>query len=149
MLIYSEVATEAGRLRVVCSSKGIAMVCSARGTRTAFENSCQKQVGSRPGYGEIPASYKQAVIKAASGRDFAPVPVDLSGLPKFQQKVLKALQQVPRGEVRTYGWLARKAGRPAAARAVGNTMARNPIPFLIPCHRIVPSSGALTAWACS
>jgi methylated-DNA-[protein]-cysteine S-methyltransferase len=45
--------------------------------------------------------------------------------------------------VQTYAWLARKAGRPRAARAVGNTMARNPIPILIPCHRVVPAAGGI------
>jgi len=45
--------------------------------------------------------------------------------------------------VRTYSWLAGKVGRPLAARAVGNTMARNPVPFIIPCHRVVPASGGI------
>jgi methylated-DNA-[protein]-cysteine S-methyltransferase len=83
------------------------------------------------------------VMEAAAGRAFNPVPLDLSSFSAFQQKVLKILQQVPRGEVRTYGWLARKAGRPKAARAVGNAMASNPIPFLIPCHRVVPAAGGV------
>jgi methylated-DNA-[protein]-cysteine S-methyltransferase len=51
--------------------------------------------------------------------------------------------KVPRGTVRTYSWLARRVGTPKAARAVGNAMARNPVPFIIPCHRIVPESGGV------
>jgi methylated-DNA-[protein]-cysteine S-methyltransferase len=57
--------------------------------------------------------------------------------------VLQELQNVPRGQVRTYSWLAGKVGRPLAARAVGNAMARNPVPFIIPCHRVVPASGGI------
>jgi O-6-methylguanine DNA methyltransferase len=140
---YSEVETESGRLRVACSMKGITVVCLAEGPPVAFENAYQKRLGVRPQKGKLPESYRHAVVEAAAGRAFDPVPIDLPELPEFQRKVLKILQQVPRGEVRTYAWLARKAGRPKAARAVGNTMARNPVPFLIPCHRVVPAAGGV------
>jgi O-6-methylguanine DNA methyltransferase len=143
MYCYSEVAAEIGKLWICCSSKGIAVICRAKGSRMEFENACRKRFGCRPQFGEIPASYRNAVMKAVAGRAFTPVPVDLSDLPAFQQRVLKALQKVPRGKVQTYASLAGKAGRPGAARAVGNAMARNPVPFIIPCHRIVPSSGGV------
>jgi O-6-methylguanine DNA methyltransferase len=119
------------------------MITLAEGTVAGFERAYQKLCGVQPQPGKVPERYKQAVIKAAAGRAFDPVPVDLSGLSRFQNRVLKELQKVPRGEVRTYSWLARKIGRPLAARAVGNTMARNPVPFVIPCHRVVPSSGGV------
>ena len=54
-----------------------------------------------------------------------------------------ATARIPRGEVRTYGELAAIVGRPRAARAVGTAMARNPVPLLVPCHRVVPSSGGV------
>jgi len=141
MHLYYDVPTEMGRMRVACSSKGITMIDAAGRTLSAFSDNYQAQFGVRPKKGRIPESYSHAVMEAAAGREFDPVPLDLSGLSGFQQKVLKILQRVPRGEVQTYSWLARKAGRPRAARAVGNTMARNPIPFLIPCHRVVPAAG--------
>lgn len=143
MHCYSEVETEMGKLRVACSSKGIAMVSLAEEPRAEFENAYRKRFGVKPQQGKIPDRFKSAVIKAASGRDYEAVPIDLSGLTGFQSKVLKELQKVPRGAVQTYSWLARKVGRPLAARAVGNTMARNPIPFLVPCHRVVPASGGV------
>ena len=77
----------------------------------------------------------------ATGR--TDVPVDLSSRSPFHQEVLRATARIPRGEVRTYGELAEVVGRPRAARAVGTAMARNPIPLLIPCHRVVPSSGGV------
>jgi methylated-DNA-[protein]-cysteine S-methyltransferase len=73
--------------------------------------------------------------------DFADVPVDLDGLPAFQREVLLALlREVPAGETVSYGDLARMVGRgPAAARAIGGAMARNPIPIVVPCHRVLPA----------
>jgi methylated-DNA-[protein]-cysteine S-methyltransferase len=68
--------------------------------------------------------------------------VDLVPAPtEFLAKVRKAVRAIPRGETRTYGEVARAAGRPGAARAVGQAMARNPIPLLVPCHRVVASGG--------
>ena len=77
----------------------------------------------------------------ATGR--TDVPVDLSSRSAFHQEVLRATARIPRGEVRTYGELAEIVGRPRAARAVGTAMARNPVPLLVPCHRVVPSSGGV------
>ena len=138
---YSDVLTEIGKMRVACSPKGITVIDASGGTLAAFADNYRARFGVRPQKGKIPGDYGRAIMKA--GREFRPVPLDLSDLTHFQQKVLKILQRVPRGEVRTYAWLARKAGRPGAARAVGNTMARNPIPFLVPCHRVVPASGGV------
>ena len=77
----------------------------------------------------------------ATGR--TDVPVDLSSRSDFHQEVLRATARIPRGEVRTYGELAAIVGRPRAARAVGTAMARNPVALLVPCHRVVPSSGGV------
>ena len=77
----------------------------------------------------------------ATGR--TDVPVDLSSRSPFHQEVLRATARIPCGEVRTYGELAEIVGRPRAARAVGTAMARNPVPLLVPCHRVVPSSGGV------
>ena len=69
--------------------------------------------------------------------------VDISDLTPFEQAALKAAAQIPPGEVRTYAWIAQTIGRPRAARAVGQVMARNPLPLLFPCHRVVDSNGDL------
>jgi len=140
---YSEADTEIGRLCIACSAGGITAICPAAARRKELGERYAKRFGVAPEPGEIPESYRRAVVRAAAGCDYDPVAVDLSGLTAFQLKVLKTLQQVPRGQVRTYSWLARKVGKPAAARAVGNAMARNPIPLLLPCHRIVPASGGV------
>ncbi len=73
--------------------------------------------------------------------------VDVAGLPAFQRKVLTELARIPYGEVATYGGLAAKIGKPRAARAVGGALNRNPIPIVLPCHRIVGASGKLVGYA--
>lgn len=60
---------------------------------------------------------------------------------QFAKKVYKAVLSIPLGEVRTYKWVAAKAGNPKATRAVGQILKRNPYPLLIPCHRVVSSKG--------
>src|SRR5712692_3486250 len=72
---------------------------------------------------------------------------DLSPLPEFQRGVLTELARVPFGQVTTYGALAGKIGRPRAARAVGGALNRNPVPIVLPCHRVVGASGSLTGYA--
>ena len=69
--------------------------------------------------------------------------VDLSDLTPFEQAALRAAAQIPPGEVRSYSWVASQIGRPRAARAVGQAMARNPLALLFPCHRVVDASGDL------
>ncbi|MSR29396.1 MAG: methylated-DNA--[protein]-cysteine S-methyltransferase [Phycisphaerales bacterium] len=79
------------------------------------------------------------VAKWRRGRD--PEPRRVAGLlpqtPEFFVACWKACMKIPRGETRTYSWLARTAGRPRAARAAAQSMARNPLPLLVPCHRVV------------
>jgi methylated-DNA-[protein]-cysteine S-methyltransferase len=75
------------------------------------------------------------------------LPVDLSPLPGFQRAVLDELTRIPYGHVDTYGGLARRIGKPQAARAVGGALNRNPVPIVVPCHRIVGAGGRLTGYA--
>lgn len=67
--------------------------------------------------------------------------LDLRGRTPFEQDVLVAALRIPRGEVRSYGWIAAAIGRPGAVRAVGSALGRNPVPVVIPCHRVVRSDG--------
>lgn len=82
----------------------------------------------------------------AGGRRSFDLPIDLRA-PAFQQDVLRELARVPYGELATYGELARRIGRPRAARAVGGALNRNPVPIVLPCHRVVGAGGALVGYA--
>jgi methylated-DNA-[protein]-cysteine S-methyltransferase len=72
---------------------------------------------------------------------------DLSDLSSFSRRVLEAAAEIPRGETRTYQWMARFIGMPQAARAVGNALGSNPIPLVIPCHRVVRGDGTIGGYA--
>jgi methylated-DNA-[protein]-cysteine S-methyltransferase len=81
------------------------------------------------------------------GRRAFELDVDLAGIAPFQQEVLRELLGVPYAETSTYGTLAAQLGRPRAARAVGGALNRNPVPIVVPCHRIVGSTGNLVGYA--
>jgi methylated-DNA-[protein]-cysteine S-methyltransferase len=74
------------------------------------------------------------------------LPLDLSDLPDFTRRVLRAVARIPYGETRSYGQIARAAARPGAARAVGQAVARNPLALIVPCHRVIGSGGALVGF---
>jgi methylated-DNA-[protein]-cysteine S-methyltransferase len=81
---------------------------------------------------------------AAGNRErFDDVPLDLAHLSAFQNRVVRACRRISRGQVRSYAELAAVAGSPGAARAVGNVMAQNRYPIIVPCHRVVGSAGSL------
>ncbi|MBE0559192.1 MAG: methylated-DNA--[protein]-cysteine S-methyltransferase, partial [Proteobacteria bacterium] len=75
--------------------------------------------------------------------DFSLDDLDFAGIGGFTRRVLTADHAIPRGRVMTYGGLAARLGIPGAGRAVGNVMARNPFPLIIPCHRVIGSDGGL------
>ena len=100
---------------------------------------------SRTGKGliraEAPSAWRRHLPAAIEAGTPGRVPIDLRMVTPFQESVLRVTTQIPRGEVRPYGWLAKEVHRPGATRAVGSVMARNPIPLMIPCHRVVRSDG--------
>jgi len=74
---------------------------------------------------------------------FSPVPVDLSGFSAFARKVLLACRKIPLGQTASYSQLAQLAHSPKAVRAAGSVMAKNPMPLIIPCHRVIRSDGSV------
>ena len=93
------------------------------------------------------ADLPERICALASGRyDNLAVHVDWNMGPSFRREVLEETLRIPSGETRTYGWLAERVGRPRAARAVGRVMATNPLPLVVPCHRVVGSNGSLTGY---
>ncbi len=75
------------------------------------------------------------------------IPIDWSVMTPFQQKVLQATYAIPRGEVHTYGQIAAGCGNPGAARAVGRAEATNPMPLVVPCHRVVAADQSLHGYS--
>src|SRR5262245_13864981 len=96
--------------------------------------------------GRLPRRLRRAAVpgelaSAIAASDGSRLLVDLRHTAPFQRDVLEATRRVPTGETRSYRWVAEQIGRPAAVRAVGTALARNPIPIVIPCHRIVRGDG--------
>ncbi|GAA2308208.1 hypothetical protein GCM10010149_67860 [Nonomuraea roseoviolacea subsp. roseoviolacea] len=125
-----------GELSVAWTARGVAYVHQGDGFSGAFRARFGRPLmpATRPPAGLVPA--------LRTGR-LSGLALDLEELGEFQRDVLRAVQAVPRGEVRPYAWIAARAGRPGAVRAVGTALARNPVPLLVPCHRVTRSDGAL------
>ena len=73
--------------------------------------------------------------------------LDLSGVTDFNRKVLSVVRRIPYGTLRSYKWVAREAGAPRATRPVGQALSRNPLPIVVPCHRVVNSDGSLGGYS--
>lgn len=130
---------------VAFSNAGIRMI-TARSeedlrTRYARRYGCGLQRAA------IPTSLKNEVVAALQGAGVSKPHIDLGDATELEDAVMRALGSIPVGEVRSYAWLARQVGRPKAVRAVANYCARNVVPFVVPCHRIVPSSGGVGDYA--
>jgi O-6-methylguanine DNA methyltransferase len=104
----------------------------------SLEMTSKKPVGE-PHRSKIVRSLK-TYFKDGKG-DFSGYRFNFDGMTPFQRTVLETIFRIPAGETMTYGEVAKAAGKPGAARAVGNVMAMNPIPLILPCHRVVATGG--------
>jgi methylated-DNA-[protein]-cysteine S-methyltransferase len=97
---------------------------------------------------ERTAAARRELDEYLAGRRTAfSLPVDLRHVTPFQRRVLEAARSVPRGHVVTYGDIGRRIGRPGAARAVGQALGSNPVPIVVPCHRVLASDGSLRGYS--
>jgi len=138
------VETTIGRLWVAFRGNSVIALrkaASARAVEAEFRRALGRSVPVVP---ELPARLAASLQAALGGGGTSGVRFDLGGLSEFERAVLKKALEVPAGQVRSYAWVAREIGRPAAVRAVGSALGRNPVPLLIPCHRIVRSDGRIS-----
>lgn len=144
---YVRVNGPIGPLFVAFGAHGISLVERAdRSDAGDFEEMFRATIGRPVKRVDKAPDHVQRQIDArlwGSGGKSAKVSVELDQLPDFERQVLLKVLEIPRGEVRPYAWVAAELGRPLAVRAVGNAVARNPIPFVIPCHRVVRSDGRI------
>lgn len=137
---YAEVATPIGPYYVAWSSGGVSAATRADVGEKEFEYWLAAERGRPPvRVSDVPARIRRAF---ATGRGRG-LTYDLRTLTEFERDVLMKTLEIPHGEVRPYAWVAREIGRPRAVRAVGTVLAHNPVPVLIPCHRVVRSDGEL------
>ncbi len=141
--LYWKLDSPVGTVFVAASPAGISMVSRAK-SREEFERNFERlrgrpifQATSRP-----PAAVR-TLLKNLKSRDREKLRFDLRGLSEFERAVLMKALEIPGGEVRPYSWIAREIGHPEAVRAVGSALAKNPVPLLIPCHRVVRADGTI------
>lgn len=131
------------RIWVAFSDRGIRMIDLKVEAAEDFQRRYEAKFGRELQQAALPDSYRRQVLDAFEGRAPKRPDVDLSSVTPFERTVLQMILRIPRGEVRPYGWVARQIRQPRAARAVGSVMAHNPVPLLLPCHRVVPTTGGL------
>lgn len=144
---YSRCDSPIGPVYVAYNGLGISAVLTAASAEE-FESAFQRRFNRPLRYAEsLPeplALLWQQQWQPSSRSD---LPVDLRGLKDFERDVLQKAQEIPRGEMRPYAWVAREIGHPKAVRAVGTALGHNPIPLLIPCHRVGKSDGHIGNYA--
>ncbi|GIW20452.1 MAG: hypothetical protein KatS3mg065_0748 [Chloroflexota bacterium] len=143
---YDRLPTSIGDVFVAWNGRGISFIDRAP-TETAFEAEARAVLGRPLAPAPLPPALRRRLERRLAGDRRAAVPVDLRGRTPFERAVLTKALEIPPGEVRPYGWIAAEIGRPTAVRAVGSALARNPIPLVIPCHRVVRSDGVLGAYS--
>jgi O-6-methylguanine DNA methyltransferase len=131
-----------GDVFVAFTRAGVQFLRPALGMDGRFEDFAQAYQArfARP---LLPAPKAPAgLLPALRGRPARSLKLDLSTSTGFERSVLAATSRIPAGQARPYSWVAREAGNPGAVRAVGSVLARNPVPLLVPCHRVVRADGA-------
>lgn len=147
-LSYAVFDTAAGWMGILGSTRGILRTTLPR--RTAPE--ALRFLGKSANYAICaPDSFQELMERFRSyfnGQQttFA-APLDLSHATVFQRKVWETTRLIPYGEIRSYAWLAQQVRNPQAARAVGQALGTNPLPIIIPCHRVLASNGRLGGYS--
>ena len=147
-LMYAIFDTDMGRMGVLGSAKGLLRTTLPQ---PSTQEVCQL-LGDRINYATWSPHLFQDLIERlriylGGHRVTFPDELDLSHATTFQRKVWEITERIPYGETRRYGWIAEQIGKPGAVRAVGQALARNPLPVIIPCHRVVASNGKLGGYS--
>lgn len=148
MLWSEQVRTAAGGLLVAATPQGVCRICFPAEKEERRLQWFQRHFGgppSGPGGEWVPVAVRQLKEFFQGRRTSFQLALDLRGTP-FQLRVWKALEQIPFGSAWTYGQVARSIGNPRAAQAVGAAVGQNPVPIVVPCHRVVGHDGSLVGF---
>jgi O-6-methylguanine DNA methyltransferase len=126
-----------GQVIVTFNPEGVSSLDIADG----FEDRYKERLGRPLIRAEAPKAWSRRIPESIERGSPGDLPVDLRSVTEFQRRVLHTTAGIPKGEVRPYGWVAFEIDSPKAVRAVGSAVAKNPIPLIIPCHRVVRSDG--------
>lgn len=140
---WASLPSPLGEILVAWNGRGVSAISLATDA-AAFEGRFVADHG-RPLHraASVPVGLARKIGRALGGDRRADVPLDLRGATAFEVAVWQKTLEIPRGEIRPYGWVAAEIGKPAAVRAVGTALGHNPIPLVVPCHRVVRSDGLI------
>ena len=140
---YGSIPSPIGPLWVAFNGLGVVTVEEAS-ERASFEARHVARFG-RPAHpvAALPTRLAGSIDRRLGGDRRVRIPLDLRGRTEFERDVWMKALEIPRGEVRPYGWIAAEIGRPRAVRAVGTALGHNPVPLIVPCHRVVRSDGMI------
>jgi O-6-methylguanine DNA methyltransferase len=144
-LHYDVFETALGWVAAVASSRGVVrMSMPERSPEIAVDTISPEALTAHldPGSLDEVRRLVQAYC-AGEDADLSAIPIDTAGSPPFFAKAWEACRSIPRGETRSYAWLAAAAGSPRGARGAGQAMARNRVALLVPCHRVIAADGSL------
>ena len=140
---YAVIDSPVGPLRVVWNGRGVSEV-SGEADDATFERRFHARTGRwARRVADLPAGLARKIERRLAGDRRNRIDLDLRGTTEFEQAVWMKALEIPRGEVRPYGWIAAEIGRPKAVRAVGTALGHNPVPLIVPCHRVVRSDGMI------
>jgi O-6-methylguanine DNA methyltransferase len=139
---YARIESPLGPLVVSWNGRGVSGVDQVD-DNAEFEARHADSTGRRAIPGTLPPRLATAIARRLDGDRRVRLPLDLRGHSDFEQDVWRKALDIPRGEVRPYGWVAAEIGRPRAVRAVGTALGHNPVPLIVPCHRVVRTDGSV------
>jgi len=140
---YASFESPIGRLVVAWNGLGVSAV-EAAPDAAAFEAEHHARTGRRAVRADhLPRALELAIARRLDGDRRVRIDLDLRGHTDFERDVWHKALEIPRGEVRPYGWIAAEIGRPRAVRAVGTALGHNPVPLIVPCHRVVRTDGTI------
>jgi O-6-methylguanine DNA methyltransferase len=140
---YAVMDSPIGPLRVAWNARGVSTVEEAPDDAT-FEARFHARTGRVARRRDaLPDGLARKIARRLAGDRHNRIDLDLRGSTEFERAVWMKALEIPRGEVRPYGWIAAEIGRPKAVRAVGTALGHNPVPLIVPCHRVVRSDGMI------
>ncbi|GBE05376.1 MAG TPA: methylated-DNA--[protein]-cysteine S-methyltransferase [Nitrospirae bacterium] len=135
-IVYDMFSSPMGTLYLIFSGRSLAGISFSKPGRTAYRKN------------SAPKTFTKELLDYFQGADkgFTQKIIFLEGT-DFEKKVWSSLNDIPFGETRTYKWVADKIGNPAASRAAGQALSKNPIPIVLPCHRVIESDGSIGGYS--
>jgi methylated-DNA-[protein]-cysteine S-methyltransferase len=146
MSAYTLFTTAVGTCGIAWGAQGIVGVQLPESNPSATLSRLLRKEGGNASPGQPPPEVQQTVenivaLLAGAPRDLQHARLDLGQVPEFYRRVYEIVRQIPPGQTLTYGEVAARCGDPGAARTVGQAMARNPFPIIVPCHRVLAAQG--------